>query len=82
MCNLAALAAMPAVLVEHHDLLFGRALLNVLFAALNGTVMRQASMQAYNDAWMLLLVCFVCVAPAVLLLRKPHARPAPGADAH
>ena len=52
------------------------------FAILNGTVMRQASMQAYNDAWLLLLVCFICVAPAVLLLRKPRSRQAPAADAH
>ena len=54
-------------------------------AVIDGTVMRQAAMQAYNDAWMLLLVCFICVAPAVLLLRKPQARPAApaaAADAH
>ncbi len=35
-------------------------------------MMRQASMQAYNDAWLLLLVCFICVVPAVFLLRKPR----------
>ena len=54
---------------HHHGSEVGR-----LGAALNGTLMRQASMQAYNDAWLLLLVCFICVAPAVFLLRKPAAR--------
>jgi len=37
-------------------------------------------MQAYNDAWLLLFVAFICVAPAVFLLRKPHAHVA--ADMH
>ncbi len=50
-------------------------------AILDATMMRQASMQAYNDAWLLLLVCFICVAPAVFLLRKPRSRQAT-ADAH
>ena len=49
---------------------------------LDATMMRQASMQAYNDAWLLLLVCFICVVPAVFLLRKPRSRQAPTADAH
>jgi MFS transporter, DHA2 family, multidrug resistance protein len=51
-------------------------------AAIEGITMRQASMQAYNDAWFLLLASFVCVAPAVLLLRKPRAAQAAPADAH
>lgn len=51
-------------------------------AVIEGITMRQASMQAYNDAWMLLLVSFICVAPAVLLLRKPRAAAAAPADAH
>ena len=34
--------------------------------------MRQASMLSYNDAWMLLLITFLAVAPAILLLRKPR----------
>ncbi|HEY4320945.1 MAG TPA: DHA2 family efflux MFS transporter permease subunit [Gemmatimonadales bacterium] len=48
---------------------------------LDGTVMRQAAMLAYNDCWILLLICFACVAPAVFLLHKPKGRGAP-ADAH
>jgi DHA2 family multidrug resistance protein len=51
-------------------------------AVLDATMMRQAAMRAYNDAWLLLLASFVCVIPAVFLLRRPGAaRPAP-ADAH
>ena len=50
-------------------------------AMLDGTMMHQASMRAYNDAWMLLLVSFVCVLPAVFLLRKPKPRPVAGAPA-
>ena len=43
---------------------------------IDGIMMRQASMQAYNDAWLLLLVSFICVAPAVLLLRRAKSRAA------
>jgi MFS transporter, DHA2 family, multidrug resistance protein len=41
-------------------------------AILDQQVMRQASMLSYNDAWMLLLITFLVVAPAILLLRKPR----------
>jgi MFS transporter, DHA2 family, multidrug resistance protein len=53
-------------------------------AMLDGTLMRQASMLAYNDAWMLILLSFVCVVPAVFLLRKPSLRASAvaSADAH
>lgn len=51
-------------------------------AILDGTMMRQAAMLAYNDAWMLLLISFICVAPAVFLLRKPQSRRGPAVDAH
>jgi len=43
-------------------------------AILDGTMMRQAAMLAYNDSWMLLLASFICVVPAVFLLRRPRAR--------
>jgi DHA2 family multidrug resistance protein len=42
-------------------------------AILNQETMRQAAMLSYNDAWMLLLITFVCVAPAILLLRRPRS---------
>ncbi len=48
---------------------------------IDGMVMRQSSMLAYNDAWWLILVCFACVAPAVFLLHKPSSRPVV-ADTH
>ncbi len=38
-------------------------------------------MLAYNDSWLLILIVFVCAAPAILLLRKPKGA-APAADAH
>lgn len=53
---------------------------------IDGIVMRQASMQAYNDAWLLLLASFICVVPAVFLLKRPAPRAtaaaAAPADAH
>jgi DHA2 family multidrug resistance protein len=51
-------------------------------AMLDQETMRQAAMLSYNDAWMLLLLTFICVAPAILLLRKPRGRSAPPAEAH
>jgi DHA2 family multidrug resistance protein len=51
------------------------------FAMIEGSVMKQAAMLAYNDAWLLILLSFLCVAPAVALLRKPKGRAA-AVDAH
>jgi DHA2 family multidrug resistance protein len=50
-------------------------------AVLDQEVMRQAAMLSYNDAWILLLITFVFVSPAVLLLRRPRpmGRAPPGA---
>jgi MFS transporter, DHA2 family, multidrug resistance protein len=45
-------------------------------------LMRQATMLAYNDAWLLILIVFCCCSPAVLLLRKPKARAGAPVDAH
>ncbi len=50
-------------------------------ALLDQQTMRQASMLSYNDAWMLLLLTFVAVSPAIILLRKPRGR-AVAVDAH
>jgi DHA2 family multidrug resistance protein len=47
--------------------------------SLNQLVMRQATMLAYNDSWMLILTAFVCTAPAILLLRRPRGGPDAGA---
>jgi len=35
-------------------------------------VMRQATMLAYNDAWLFILLSFLIVIPAVFMLRKPR----------
>ncbi len=51
------------------------------YALLDLTLQKQASMLAYNDSWLLILLCFLCVAPAVLVLRKPSPMGAP-VDAH
>lgn len=50
---------------------------------LDGQLMRQATMLAYNDCWLLILLSFLVVIPAVFLLRK--RRPGTGGapvDAH
>lgn len=44
------------------------------YAVIDGMLMRQATMNAYNDAWLLLLASFLCVIPAVFLLHGPKAR--------
>ena len=49
--------------------------------ALDGSVMKQATMLAYNDCWMLILISFVVTVPAIFLLRKPKGKAAP-VDAH
>jgi MFS transporter, DHA2 family, multidrug resistance protein len=51
-------------------------------AILNQETMRQAAMLSYNDAWMLLLITFVCVSPAILLLRRPRSGAAIPEGAH
>jgi len=50
-------------------------------ALLQGGVMRQASMLAYNDSWMVILMSFLIVIPAVFLLRKPSGKQV-AVDAH
>lgn len=50
-------------------------------AILDQQVTRQAAMLSYNDAWLLLLLTFLIVSPAILLLRRPRGRGAP-VDAH
>ena len=43
---------------------------------IEGTLMKQAAMLAYNDSWMLILLSFIVVAPAVVLLRPPKGHAA------
>jgi DHA2 family multidrug resistance protein len=52
-------------------------------AALDGQVMRQASMLSYNEAWLVLLSTFAVVSPAIMLLRRHKGEPGKApADAH
>jgi DHA2 family multidrug resistance protein len=51
-------------------------------ALLDQQVMRQATMLSYNDAWMLLLISFIAVSPAIFLLRKHGGRAGAPVDAH
>jgi DHA2 family multidrug resistance protein len=51
-------------------------------AMLDQQVMRQAAMLSYNDAWLLLLISFLVVAPAILLLRRPKGRTGRPVDLH
>jgi len=48
---------------------------------LDQMVMRQASMLAYNDAWMLILLSFIVTAPAIMLLGRAR-RGAGGGAGH
>ncbi|HEV2642641.1 MAG TPA: DHA2 family efflux MFS transporter permease subunit, partial [Candidatus Elarobacter sp.] len=50
-------------------------------AVIDAMLTRQAAMLAYNDAWILILLSFVAVAPAIIFLRRPKAR-AVAVDAH
>ena len=49
---------------------------------LDGQLMRQATMLAYNDCWLFILLSFLCVIPAVFLLRKRRGAPGAPIDAH
>ena len=49
---------------------------------LNQAVQAQASVMAYNNAFILLGITFLIAMPAVLLLRKPRRGAAPPAEAH
>jgi DHA2 family multidrug resistance protein len=51
-------------------------------ALLDGQLMRQATMLAYNDCWLFILLSFLCVIPAVFLLRKRRGTPSAQIDAH
>jgi MFS transporter, DHA2 family, multidrug resistance protein len=51
-------------------------------ALLDQQVSRQAAMLSYNDAWMLLLISFLVVAPAILMLRRHRSSAAVPGGAH
>lgn len=43
------------------------------------SLQRQATMQAYNDCWLLVMIFFLVTSPAILLLRKPRTAAGPAA---
>jgi len=47
------------------------------YGVLDGVLMRQASTMAYNDGFLLILVSFVVLAPAVLVIKRAKVKPAP-----
>jgi DHA2 family multidrug resistance protein len=51
-------------------------------AILDGTLMRQATMLAYNDSWLFILMSFLIVIPAVFLLRRRKPGTVVAVDAH
>lgn len=51
------------------------------YALIEGQVRRQATMLAYNDCWLFILVSFLVVIPAVFVLRRPKPGVA-AVDAH
>jgi DHA2 family multidrug resistance protein len=51
-------------------------------AILDGQVMHQAAMLAYNDCWLFILISFLVVIPAVFLLRKRQGMGGAPVDAH
>ncbi len=56
--------------------------LSAALGILDRTVQAQASVMAYNNAFILLGITFVIALPAVLMLRKPRRGAAPPAEAH
>ena len=47
-------------------------------AMLNGEITRQASMVALVDVFRIMLVMTICIAPLLLIMRKPKAAPSAG----
>lgn len=52
------------------------------YAVVDQTIQRQALTMSYDDGFLLILIVFACMIPAVFILRKPEGRTAPPADAH
>jgi len=48
------------------------------YASIDRALTAQALMLSYNDTWMLILKSFILTAPAILVIRKPRGRAAPG----
>ncbi|MDQ6718385.1 MAG: DHA2 family efflux MFS transporter permease subunit, partial [Gemmatimonadota bacterium] len=55
---------------------------NAALKILDRQVNQQASMLSFNDAWVFVLIVFVCVSPAILVLRRPRGHASMPAEAH
>jgi DHA2 family multidrug resistance protein len=74
------LQALSANLVAHGY--GGEAAHRGALALLDSELMRQAAMLSYNDAWMLLLISFIVVSPAIFFLRSRRRAGGAPVDAH
>ena len=80
----------PALIARQHGVVSGLiaqgmpavTAVQTWYAMLDGTVTRQAAMLSYNDAWIMIMLTFVVVSPAILLLRAPKIRTGPAPDMH
>ena len=80
----------PALVARQHEVVGGLiaqgmpavTAMQTWYAILDHTVTRQAAMLSYNDAWIMIMLSFIAVAPAVLMLRAPKARKGPAPDMH
>jgi DHA2 family multidrug resistance protein len=63
----------------HHGAAFQTAQ-RMALGAMDGIVNQQATMDSYNDCWILIMLSFAATAPAILFLRK--SKGAPPVDAH
>ncbi len=52
------------------------------YGVLNQQVMVHARTSSYNDCYIMILIAFICTAPAIFLLNKPKGKPAAAVDAH
>ena len=55
---------------------------NAALKILDSQVNQQSSMLSFNDAWVFVLIVFVCVSPAILILRRPRGHAGMPAEAH
>ncbi|MEO7042874.1 MAG: DHA2 family efflux MFS transporter permease subunit [Gemmatimonadaceae bacterium] len=80
----------PALIARQHSVVSGLiaqgmpavTALQTWYGMLDGAVTRQAAMLSYNDAWIMIMLTFVVVSPAILLLRAPKIRTGPAPDMH
>ncbi len=74
------LEGLTQVMMQHG---YGRPVAQQMaYAAMNGNLVQQSMVLAYDNAFWVIMVSFACVMPLVLLLKKPKGPPAAAAEAH